>query len=129
MRLIVGGYAQGQLEYALALTGEEQSAFVEGSQCSYEALVNAKGVYNFQEYIKKFVVNQQVDEVLRQIPCMMSQNPEITIVADEVGCGVVPMDPVEREYRELTGRVLGNIARESIEVHRVYCGIGTKIKG
>ena len=51
------------------------------------------------------------------------------IVCREVGCGIVPMDAFEREYRETVGRVCTELAAMSEEVHRVLCGVGTVIKG
>ena len=38
------------------------------------------------------------------------------------------MDTFEREYREQTGRILIELAKEAEEVIRVICGIGQKIK-
>ena len=47
---------------------------------------------------------------------------------DEVGNGIVPIDFLEREYRERTGRILVKLANQADEVVRVICGIGQKIK-
>ena len=46
-----------------------------------------------------------------------------------IGCGIVPMDPFQREVREQTGRVCTALAGKARRVHRVICGIGTVIKG
>ncbi len=32
--------------------------------------------------------------------------PDCIIISDEIGNGIVPMEHEEREYRELTGRLL-----------------------
>ena len=50
------------------------------------------------------------------------------MISDEIGNGIVPMDAFEREYREQTGRILIELAKEAEEVIRVICGIGQKIK-
>ena len=52
-----------------------------------------------------------------------------TIVCNEVGGGVVPMDAQERAWRECTGRLCCDIAAQADRVYRVYCGIATCIKG
>lgn len=52
-----------------------------------------------------------------------------TIVCNEVGGGVVPMDAFEREWREYTGRLCCDIAAQADQVYRMYCGIATCIKG
>ena len=60
---------------------------------------------------------------------LYQKNPELVIVTDEIGCGIVPMDPFQREVREQTGRVCTALAGKARRVHRVICGIGTVIKG
>ena len=50
------------------------------------------------------------------------------IVANEVGAGIVPIDPKERAFREAVGRALCVIAQASDAVVRVTCGIGVRIK-
>ena len=50
------------------------------------------------------------------------------IVCDELGCGVVPMDAFERAWRERTGRIGCELAKQAEAVYRVTCGIGTRIK-
>ena len=56
------------------------------------------------------------------------KNPDLILVTNELGYGVVPVDRFDREYREKTGRVCCEIAKQATEVHRVICGIGTVIK-
>lgn len=51
------------------------------------------------------------------------------VISDEIGCGIVPMDKEQRDWREKTGRALCELAKESEQVWRVYCGVGVKIKG
>lgn len=50
------------------------------------------------------------------------------MTADEIGCGIVPMEAFERGYRETDGRICQRIAAYSEEVHRVICGLGMRIK-
>ena len=52
----------------------------------------------------------------------------LSFPADEVGNGIVPVEKIERRYRDLCGRLLVEIASRSKEVYRVICGIGQKIK-
>ena len=51
------------------------------------------------------------------------------VIADEIGCGLVPIDPFERAWREETGRILCALAREAEAVVRVHCGFPQAIKG
>ena len=59
---------------------------------------------------------------------LIRENPNIILVTDEVGYGVVPVDAFDRAYREAVGRVCTELAAFSTRVTRVVCGIGTVIK-
>jgi adenosylcobinamide kinase/adenosylcobinamide-phosphate guanylyltransferase len=45
------------------------------------------------------------------------------IVCDEVGLGVVPLDPVDRKFRDDVGRLCCRLAANAGQVIRVVCGI------
>ena len=63
------------------------------------------------------------------LPQLIEKNPDILLITNEQGYGVVPTDRFDREYREKTGRICCQIAKEAKEVHRIVCGVGTVIKG
>lgn len=56
------------------------------------------------------------------------KNPEIVIIANELGCGVVPVERFDRMWRELVGRMCVCAAEYADEVVRVVCGLGMKLK-
>ncbi len=47
---------------------------------------------------------------------------------DDVSQGVVPIDTDRRAWREDVGRTMLWLAKEADEVHRVFCGLGQRIK-
>ena len=51
------------------------------------------------------------------------------VTASEVGGGVVPLDPNEREARERAGRLACLLAERANTVVRVFCGIPRVLKG
>lgn len=53
----------------------------------------------------------------------------LVFVTNEVGCGIVPGDPVSRRFRDLTGRCNQVMAAAADEVYFVVSGIPMKIKG
>ena len=63
-----------------------------------------------------------------EISSFVKKNPDCIIICDEIGNGIVPMDPFERVYRERTGRIQVKLAADAEEVERVVCGIAQKIK-
>lgn len=51
------------------------------------------------------------------------------ITCDEIGCGVVPIDPAMEGWREATGRLLCALAAGADAVIRVTAGVPQFIKG
>ena len=51
------------------------------------------------------------------------------IVSNEVGMGIVPENPLAREFRDLTGFLNQKVAEVADEVYMVTAGIPIKIKG
>ena len=51
------------------------------------------------------------------------------LIGDEIGSGVVPVDPFERRWRDETGLLYQFLARESAIVDRVWAGLAVRLKG
>lgn len=51
------------------------------------------------------------------------------VTANEVGCGVVPVDPEQRRSRERAGRLSCLLAQRADTVIRVCCGLPQVLKG
>ncbi|MDO4301174.1 MAG: bifunctional adenosylcobinamide kinase/adenosylcobinamide-phosphate guanylyltransferase [Clostridia bacterium] len=84
-------------------------------------------IYNdFHIHIKYCIEqNHNVDSLINSI---FSSNIEV-IISDEIGCGIIPGERINRDWREETGRALCKIAERCTQVWRIHCGIGIKIKG
>ena len=125
MRMIIGGAFQGKMEYAQ----KEYPGirWVDGAACSEEELLQCEGVYHFHLYIRKSM--EKYEEMRLFADRIIRENPQIVIITDEIGYGLVPIDAFERRYREETGRICTRRAAFSERVDRVVCGIGLPIKG
>ena len=53
----------------------------------------------------------------------------MVVISRLVGCGVIPMDPMEELYREAVGQLQQKLAAHATEVYRVICGIPECLKG
>lgn len=124
MILVTGGCFQGKKDYACDTFGIAKEEASDGAVCPLETIYSAKLLYHFHEYIRRLMEAGQ-EFSLEQL---QKENPEIILVTNELGCGVVPIDKFDRDYREKTGRICCRIAKEAKEVHRVVCGLGTVIK-
>lgn len=135
MIFIIGGEHQGKLEYLFNISTFKKEDILDCSNVKDikvdEILISSKPViYNFNNLIKKLLlVYNDEEKVKEKIETMIKENKKSVIISNEIGYGIVPIDKFERKYRELTGRICCEIAKESKEVHRVICGIGTIIKG
>lgn len=59
---------------------------------------------------------------------IQERNPDLIVISNELGYGVVPIDAFDRKYRESTGRLCTQLAAKSRQVIRVVCGLGMVIK-
>ena len=108
MKLYIGGAYQGQNELA---------AFENP---------DAEIITDFHETVRRLLKDGvNAADYAREI---CAEKPDAVICANEIGSGIVPVDPEERRWREAAGRALCVIAQNAGEVVRVVCGIGCRIK-
>lgn len=127
MKLMIGGYAQGKLQYALQTYRLKKDAVWDGVlPDEKEAQTDMVVINHFHQWVRQSLLNGENPE--EQLRLFLSRCGDCIIISDEIGNGIVPMEAFEREYRERTGRILVQLAQEAEEVVRVLCGIGQKIK-
>ena len=110
MVLILGGLGAGKKEYALSL-GYCDADF------STDVSDGKPVLYNLETIVRGADV--PLDALLQK---------EL-VLCREVGSGVIPMDPKEREWREAVGRLCCALAKEATAVVRVVCGVPIVLKG
>lgn len=124
MEMIIGGAYQGKAAYGKKVYPE--ILWKNGAELSREELFQAEGVLNFHEFIRKEMkAGRDMEDLASEL---IQRNPEVILVSDEVGYGVVPIDAFDRAYRERVGRICTELASYSKKVVRVVCGIGAVIK-
>lgn len=126
MWLISGGAYQGKLQYVLNKKQIPVSEIIDGESCEFQELLEKPLVTQFHLWIKRMLLEGK--DISALVEQLIQENPDIIIIVNELGCGIVPMDAFDREYREVTGRICCRIAKASTEVHRVICGMGLVIK-
>ena len=89
-------------------------------------MFRARAVNHFHLFVRRSVEAGRDLSDFAEI--LQEKNPSLIIVKNEIGCGVVPMDPAERKYREQDGRLSEKLAACAGTVVRVLCGIGQVIK-
>jgi hypothetical protein len=118
MRLYIGGSFQGQAELALSETGR-----VPLEVTRTEAMA-APAIDRFHELIRGL----SPVESRAFASELIEKNPDVVVVCDEVGMGVVPLEPEGRLWREAVGAAMCLLAEHAERVTRVVCGIPVRIK-
>ena len=60
---------------------------------------------------------------------ILEKNPAAVITCDEIGCGIVPIDRADENWREAVGRLCCALAQKADAVVRVIAGVPQFIKG
>lgn len=126
MKLVIGGAFQGKKAYVKQHLKIKEEDMADGKDASYEALFHCRCIYHFHEWIKKGIEEEWDFKNLAEE--LLKRNPEVLIITNELGYGVVPVDAFDRTYRETTGRICTEIAAVCEQVIRVSCGLGMVIK-
>lgn len=117
MTLIIGGAGQGKLAYALRLTGLTLDQVSDDPRCHRPV------VTNLAQWLR------HTEDPWTALDALLDACPDVCLLCDEVGCGVVPIDPLDRRWRERVGRTCCALAERADRVVRLCCGIPTIIKG
>lgn len=127
MILIIGGAFQGKLDYAKKEFGvaEKDVYHCDGMELSLN--FDRKIINNLQRFVLA-CVKEDIDprECLEE---HIDQLRDKIIICDDISQGVVPIDDIERQWREMTGRCLVYLGSEADQIVRVFCGIPEMIKG
>ena len=123
MKFITGGAYQGKLEYAKKMYPDADWA--DGAGCSLQELFSCGAVDHFHLFVRRWLqAGKTPQELTGEI---LDKNRDLIIVCDEIGCGLVPTDAFEREYRESVGRICTELVKYADEVYRVTCGAGVRL--
>ncbi len=126
MKMVIGGACQGKTAYAKKLYPEVE--WSDGAVCALEEIFTCKGVVHFHTYIRRWMEENMEETAEHLTEKIKIKNPNLIIVTDEIGYGLVPIEASDRAYREKTGRICTILASCSERVDRVVCGIGMRIK-
>lgn len=122
MRLIIGGTCNGKLLYAM----ERYHVSRENVAESFAEAENKPIFCRFHQAVRETL--EAGGDPAAELERLLRVNPDVIIICDEVGCGVVPVDREERLWRETVGRLCCLLARRAESVERVFYGIPMELK-
>ena len=153
MELYIGGFAQGKLEYVQNKKAEEAISIamvIDCEQSDYQktlqsidnkiknenadvnniANVNDIVIINHLHLWVKDLLREGMEESEVQLTILswVATHPNTILICDELGNGIVPLEKMERIWREQTGRLMIELAKQAERVERILCGLGQRLK-
>ena len=153
MELYIGGFAQGKLEYVQNKKAEEDISIamvIDCAQSDYQktlqsidnkiknenadvnniANVNDSVIINHLHLWVKDLLSEGMEEseVQSTILSWVETHPNTILICDELGNGIVPLEKMDRIWREQTGRLMIELAKQAERVERILCGLGQRLK-
>jgi hypothetical protein len=132
MHLILGGKYMGKLEYARQLRGGDAIVcdlkdLGLDPDLKLEKMFDAGIVANLQDGVRA-MLERGLDARAFFAENILRLEDKV-LIGDEIGSGVVPLDPFERRWRDETGFIYQLLARRAKIVDRVWAGLPARIKG
>ena len=140
MELYIGGFAQGKLEYVKCRYNENQKTeklFVKVIDCvdsHYKKMLLETEcdvlILNHLHLWVRDLLDEGMEEekIQTTILSWIKSNPDAIVICDELGYGIVPIKKQERIWREQTGRLMIELAKQAERVERILCGLGQRLK-
>lgn len=124
MTLIFGGAYNGKLEFVKEKYNlKDEEIFL----CNDEKLnLNCKVICGLHIFIRNCVL-KGIDS-LEVLEKNMDLLEDKIIICDEIGSGIVPMEKLDRQYREECGRGLQFLVKKATNVSRVFFGMEEVLK-
>ena len=122
MHLIIGGAYQGKTDYAKAQYSLADEDIY--TCCTAEIPQDVKALCHLERFARSCAAQgRSAVTVWKELGI----SPEV-VICDDVFCGIVPMEPEERLWREETGRLLTAIAADAARATRIFCGLPMELK-
>lgn len=116
MILVFGGAAQGKSQFAQKL------------RASYQAEGRDLPIYDLRQILPDLYKLSGPELASRWDLLDRELGGQYICLLEDMGCGIVPLDPHDRALREFNGVLLQDLARRASQVYRVFVGMGLCLK-
>ena len=123
MTIYLGGFGHGQAALCEKETGLRPVA------CEHDpaAALTAPAIADLHRLIRAIL--DRGGDAQAFVRRLLAENPDAVLTCDEIGAGIVPLDPAERRWREETGRALELLCADpGTRLVRVWYGLGEVLK-
>lgn len=122
MELILGGAYQGKTQYAARKYDLKEDEIFTCEGLSLDE--NARCICHLERFARACC---EAGLDAREVFARKSPRA-ICCIADDISCGIVPLDPFERRWRESAGRLAAELAAQAETVTRIFCGLPLRLK-
>lgn len=124
MILIIGGAYQGKLTYAKAAYNlkDEDIFTCQGTEIDF----SKRCIRGIQEF--SFDCLQAGVDPMEYLKEHREEWEDSILICRDIFCGVVPVGPEIRQWRQITGRLCQYLTGEATEVIRMFCGLEQRLK-
>ena len=120
MELIIGGACQGKKEYAIRHFGLKDSEIFTCTEDG-EPDLTVRCIDHLERYLRRCAAED------REPVAPEAFRKDAILICEDITCGIVPINALNRKWRELTGRYLQRLAGAGADVTRVFCGFVQKL--
>ncbi len=130
MKIITGGRYNGKTDYVQKILGYKKDDILDLGNIVPTTAVQTVRSYKVLSHTETFIRNALSDGIdpCRIIKDFVEANPDCVIICDEIGCGIVPSDPFDDNWREITGRLMCELVKEAGGLIRICNGIAEEFK-
>ena len=118
MILIIGGAYQGKLDFARENLGVTEIFTCTDGEIDF----SRECIYNIEAFTACHPDPVGYFEQHRE------QWRDSVLILTDISCGVVPMGPENRAWRQRNGRLAQYLSREAAQVSRIFCGLEHQLK-
>ena len=124
MILIIGGAYQGKLDYAKAAfsLAPEDIFTCTGTEIDF----SKPCVYALEEFC--YACIQREMDPIAYVQEHREDWQNSILICNDLSSGVVPIDPVQRQWRHVSGQLCQYLAGQARQVSRIFCGLEQRLK-
>lgn len=124
--IYVGGRWSGKGEFARR--NEPETVWEDGGILPLSRIGEAKAIEHMDRLIIRLIDEKPDLDAGGICRILTDRENLLSFTCSEVGCGVVPADPVEIKNREMIGRVCGKLMEQAQAGWYIVCGRGIPLK-
>ncbi|WP_024614750.1 bifunctional adenosylcobinamide kinase/adenosylcobinamide-phosphate guanylyltransferase [Clostridium sp. Ade.TY] len=122
--LILGGAFNGKLNYIKEKYGLDNNDIY---YCNSDKLeLDKKVISGFHIFVREMLLNNKdIIKYVEENKCILKEK---IIISDDINSGIIPIEKVDRIWRDTNGKVLQILSSENKKVIRIFFGLEMVLK-